>query len=162
MTLNDLIALARPLIEQFNLFEDKRKPLAWFLAWCDTESALNQYAIRYEPKFRWLYPADNKPKQGTTEWFGQKTSWGLLQIMGAVARERMFDSKYLSELCDPQVNLKIASEYLAELRGRSDGTWEGALAAYNGGLHKNRTAPYRNQEYVSKVEAKVGRYERFA
>jgi soluble lytic murein transglycosylase-like protein len=116
--------------------------------------------MRYEPKFRYLWPSDNKPAKFTTEWFGQKTSWGILQIMGAVARERQFDSKYLSELCDLKVNLKLASEYLAELRGRSDGTWEGALAAYNGGLRGNRTPPFRNQFYVDKVAAKVNKFRR--
>ena len=159
--MNDLIVLAKAMIEQFNLFDDKKHPLAWFLAWCDTESGLNTYAMRYEPKFRYLFPPDDKPQQFTTEWFGQKTSWGLLQVMGAVARERQFDSKYLSELCDPQVNLKIASEYLAELRGRSDGSWAGSLSAYNGGLRGNRKPPFRNQFYVDKVESKVDKYRRF-
>jgi len=158
----ELIRLANQRIEQFTMFHDKEKPLAWFLGWCDTESSLNPYAIRYERKYRWLYPPDDKPAQATTEWFAQKTSWGILQIMGAVARERGFDSKYLSELCDLKLNLKLASEFLTELRGRSDGSWDGALAAYNGGLRGNRAPSFRNQEYVTKVERNSRKYERLS
>jgi hypothetical protein len=158
---DELVLLAEKNIEEFKLFDD-RDALAWFLGWCHTESALNPYAMRYEPNFRYLFPPDDKPPRFTTEWFAQKTSWGILQIMGAVARERMFDARFLAELCDLKVNLRLASEYLAELRGRSDGTWNGALASYNGGLRGNRKAPYRNQGYVEKVERHTGKYKRIS
>ncbi|KKL21346.1 hypothetical protein LCGC14_2446400 [marine sediment metagenome] len=156
----ELVKLAKINITRFDLFDTKENPLAWMLGWMDTESSLNQYAIRYEPKYRWLYPPDNKPQQGTTEWYAQKTSWGILQVMGAVARERGFDSKYLSELCDLRINIKLASGYLSDLRKRSDGSWGGALAAYNGGLRGNRKPPFRRQEYVDKVERSSKKYER--
>jgi len=46
-----------------------------------------------------------------TELLGQQTSWGLLQIMGAVARERGFKG-WLTELCDPTVNLEWGCRHL--------------------------------------------------
>ena len=120
----EVVDWARTYRNRLDLFDTKEHPLAWMLGWMDTESSLNQYAMRYEPKYRWLYPPNDKPKQGTTEWYAQKVSWGILQIMGAVARERGFDSMYLSELCDLRINIKIASGYLSDLRKNSDGSWE--------------------------------------
>jgi len=46
-----------------------------------------------------------------TERILQRTSWGLMQIMGAVARERGFRG-WLTELCDPAVNLEWGCRHL--------------------------------------------------
>jgi hypothetical protein len=87
------------------------------------------------------------------EWWGQQSSWGLLQVMGAVAREHGFKGPYLSQLCDPAINLDLGCAYLASLVAWSKGNVAQALAAYNGGKAGNLTAPFRNQRYVDKVLA---------
>jgi len=46
-----------------------------------------------------------------TELLGQQTSWGLMQIMGATARERGFRG-WLTELCDPATNLEWGCRHL--------------------------------------------------
>lgn len=137
------------------VFEGEDEPEGLFRAWIYTESAFNPYAIRYEKDFRWL-PDDLK--EGTTEWMARKTSWGLLQIMGQVARERGFDARYLAELCDPALNFKYAVKHLEWGRRRGEGTWDQALAAYNGGLGGNARAPFRNQHYVDLVRSRVERF----
>lgn len=103
-----------------------------FCGWIHTESGFDPWAIRAERNYRWLYPRDHPPAQWSTEWWAQKASWGLLQVMGAVGREQGVTG-YLSRLLEPELNLDIACRIL--LRNRNAlGSWEDALAAYNGGL----------------------------
>jgi hypothetical protein len=66
------------------------------------------------------------------EWWGQQASWGLLQVMGALAREVGFRRPYLSQLCDPAISLELGARHLAALFARF-GTIDRALAAYNAG-----------------------------
>lgn len=125
--------------------------VALFAGWVHTESAWNPWAIRYEPAFYRRY-VEPLPNLNLTEGKARATSWGLLQIMGQVAREFEFTPKYLSQLCDPATNLDLAARILKS-RHNLTGSWDGALAAYNGGLGGNRHQPYRNQSYVDKVHA---------
>lgn len=85
------------------------------------------------------------------EWWAQQASWGLLQIMGAVARENGFKGPYLAELCDPIVNLSIGCNHLAQLMLWAKGNTIQALAAYNGGKKGNTQTPFRNQAYADRV-----------
>lgn len=85
------------------------------------------------------------------EWWGQQASWGLLQIMGAVAREHSFLGAYLTRLTDPILNLTLGAAHFARLLRWAEGNREQALAAYNGGMAGNARAPLRNQGYVEKV-----------
>ena len=64
-----------------------RRALPWELVYaiCQVESSLNPTATRHEPHYRWLV-GDNET-MSPTERQGQMTSWGLMQVMGAVARE---------------------------------------------------------------------------
>lgn len=85
------------------------------------------------------------------EWAGQQASWGLLQIMGAVARERGFTEQYLTSLCDPRVNLDLGCHHLRGLLNWAQGeTWQ-AVAAYNGGRGGWRNST--PQEYAAQVHA---------
>lgn len=129
---------------------------AMTLGWAFTESALNPWAVRFEKNFNYLPPSI---EEGSTEWICRKTSFGLLQIMGQVARERGFDAKYLTELLDPKVNVKYAVRHLLWGKDRGDGSWEQALAAFNGGLGGNQEPPYRRQEYVDLVKEHAKRFE---
>lgn len=99
------------------------------------------------------------------EWWGQQASWGLMQIMGAVARERGFKGKYLTRLCsDPALNLDLGAGHLAGLVTWANGIYAGletarrpavtraALAAYNGGKTGNApSGPLRNGAYADDV-----------
>lgn len=85
------------------------------------------------------------------EWWGQRVSWGLLQVMGAVAREHGFAGAYLPELTRPEINLAIGARHVRRLlTWAQDNPWQ-ALAAYNGGTAGNTAPPYRNEAYVRDV-----------
>ncbi len=68
------------------------------LAIIDVESGGDPWAIRYEPAFytRYIVGKPTKvfgPVSKETEQKARATSWGLMQIMGQVARERGFSGK---------------------------------------------------------------------
>lgn len=67
------------------------------------------------------------------EWWGQQASWGLMQIMGAVAREQGFEAPYLPALCQVDVNLRHGCLHLSRHLEWAGGEIVKALAAYNGG-----------------------------
>lgn len=138
------------------------------------ESGGHPYAFNPEPVYRYLWDVVKKvpfrhvdamelaskipPKDFPSltggkdhEWWGQQCSWGLMQIMGAVAREHGFDGLYLSELCDAAVNLDLGCRHLAGLLKWAHGNEEQALAAYNGGRAGNNIPPFRNRPYALKV-----------
>ena len=86
------------------------------------------------------------------EWWGQQASWGLMQVMGALARELGYSDPYLPGLCsDPARNLSLGCLHLGRLLKWANGNVDKALAAYNGGKGGNMTPPYRNQFYADKV-----------
>jgi soluble lytic murein transglycosylase-like protein len=119
------------------------------------ESSGDPNAIRHEPHYRWLWdvwegkpfrrvtpdeaaqsraPEDFRGPTGAsdaTEWAAQRTSWGLCQVMGAVARERGYKGTFLSALCDADLGAEYGARHLALLLRR----WElaDALSAYNAG-----------------------------
>ncbi len=75
-------------------------------------------------------------------------SWGLMQVMGAVAREYGFSGRFLSQLCDPAVGLEYGCRHLSILLKRH-GTIRAALSAYNSG----QPHTMRGNEYAEKVTA---------
>ena len=126
----------------------------------ETESANNKWAIRYEDHYRWLFRPNYYASQNIisldTEKEAQKTSWGLMQIMGAVARERGFDGAYLSELCKPEVGIKYGSKHL-KMHYKKYDNWKDAVASYNAGSPRHKdNGDYVNQRYVDKVFEKAG------
>src|ERR1700735_1296507 len=82
-----LIALARTAAAQHSLDP------ALVCAIVEQESAWDPHAIRYEPAFRTRYvaPLGLAP----TEEVARSMSWGLMQVMGQVAREHGFTAKSL-------------------------------------------------------------------
>lgn len=118
------------------------------------ESSNNNYAIRYEKNYRWLY----KPEKFAgalqtldTEKYMQKCSLGLMQVMGAVAREHGCDDTFLSKLFDPEINLEYGCKYLSILKRRF-GDMTDCIAAYNAGSpRKLDDGSYVNQKYVDRV-----------
>lgn len=117
------------------------------------ESAGNTWAFRFEPGFRWFSDYVNPACSRTTERNAQATSWGLMQIMGAVARERGCTAPFLSALCDPTVGLEYGCRHLAWLKGRGY-TLHEVISAYNQGSPRRLpSGDFANMEYVNGVLA---------
>ena len=153
-------------------------------ALCEVESSWIPWAVRYEPKYRWLYNLQGgisvdvglyEPEEAT-EAVQQKISWGLLQIMGAVARERGFRG-WLTELCDPTVNLEWGCKHLRWMELNADsygielcadvstvptrlcGLPQSLAAAWNGGKARIVDGKYVNEDYVKRVVRAMVNYE---
>jgi soluble lytic murein transglycosylase-like protein len=137
----DLIALARTTAARHALDP------ALVCAVIEQESAWDTHAIRYEPAFRARYvaPLGLPP----TEEVARSISWGLMQVMGQVARERGFSEKFLSGLCDPSTGLDVGCAVLAVKIGSADGDISRALALWNGGA---------NPDYAPQVLARLAKY----
>src|SRR5271154_2482587 len=101
----EIVALARTIAYEHGLDP------ALVCAVVEQESAWDAHAMRYEPGFRSRYvaPLGLPP----TEEVARSLSWGLMQVMGQVARERGFAGKFLSALCDPATGLDIGCAVLA-------------------------------------------------
>jgi len=103
----------------------------------EQESAWNPWAIRYEPAFFSKYVASlyTNNKIAATEAYARGLSWGLMQVMGQVARETGFDALFLSALCDPEQGLAVGCKVLRKkLDAMADDTTR-ALLAWNGGAN---------------------------
>lgn len=122
----------------------------------EQESAWNPHAIRYEPGFRTRYvaPLSLPP----TEEIARSISWGLMQVMGQVAREHGFTGKFLSALCDPAIGLDIGCAALSSKFSAAPQQGKGtalneiahALVLWNGGSNAN---------YAAEVLARLPRYQ---
>ena len=101
---SDLISLARTIATNHSLDP------ALVCAVIEQESAWDAHAIRYEPAFRTRYvaPLGLPP----TEEVARSISWGLMQVMGQVAREHSFAGKSLAALCDPATGIDIGCAVL--------------------------------------------------
>lgn len=117
------------------------------------ESAGNPWAIRYEPGYRWVWQGP-KPKgvSEATEAVQLKTSFGLCQVMGSLARELGCMDPFLTILCQPAKGLDYGARHLANLKKRWPKTAD-YLAAYNAG-HPG-TAP--GAAYANAVLARAER-----
>lgn len=143
-------ALARDAAQSFGLDE------ALICALIDVESSWSPWAWNPEPRFRWLWnvktnqpfrklsfgeaelkspPVDFPTLAGDRdqEWWGQQASWGLMQVMGAVARERGYPQPYLTALLEPGTNLEIGCRHFRHLLDRAVGDTARALLRWNGG-----------------------------
>ena len=113
----------------------------------EQESEWDACAIRYEPGFRARYvaPLELPP----TEEIARSISWGLMQVMGQVAREQGFQRPFLSALCDPSAGLTFGCIVLAAKITAASGDVSRGLALWNGG---------GNPDYAAQVLARVPRY----
>ncbi|MGH9678358.1 MAG: lytic transglycosylase domain-containing protein [Candidatus Acidiferrales bacterium] len=120
----------------------------------EQESAWNPWAVRYEPGFlsRYVAPLYTTGKLSATEAYMRSMSWGLMQVMGQVARENGFGEASLAELCDPVVGIDCGCKLLATRLARAKGDVSAALLAWNGGSNANYAAEVmaRMRNYSSK------------
>src|SRR4030088_129046 len=97
----------------------------------EQESAWNPWAIRYEPLFFAKYVASlyTNNKISASEAYARGFSWGLMQVMGQVARESGFDALFLSTLCDPEQGLAVGCKVLRKkIDAMAGDTTRGLLA----------------------------------
>lgn len=123
-------------------------PVDCVKAVCFVESGFNEWAYRYESHYKWFMGSEETLT--STERTGQMISWGLMQVMGGVAREHGFTGD-LPQLCDPSTGLKYGLLHLRKFYAKY-GTWQEALASYNAGSpRKNAEGKFFNQNYIDKV-----------
>ena len=141
MPSTDLVTLIRTIAIRHELDP------ALVCAVVEQESAWDPHAIRYEPAFRARYisPLGLAP----TEEIARSISWGLMQVMGQVARELGFAGNFLSALCDPGIGLDTGCIALAAKLSRADGNVSRALALWNGGA---------SLDYAPEVLARAAKY----
>lgn len=124
-------------------------PFALIKAICHQESGFSPWAIRFEPNYKWLFHADQAT---ATEQNQQKTSWGIMQVMGAVARELGFKERFISKLCDPHTGIYYGSKHLANFY-KQHGDWDKAISSYNQGSPRvEDDGLFVNQQYVNSVK----------
>ena len=131
----------------------------------EQESSWNRWAVRYEPAFykRYIEPQMAQPSGedsnhrarthraplSDTEARARAFSWGLMQVMGQVAREHGFSGYSLAELCDPATGLDVGCRVLAAKLAAAEGNVVRALLLWNGGGNRN---------YPDAVLARTHRY----
>src|ERR1700691_5933598 len=144
----EIIELARQIAA-----EHKLEP-ALVCAVIEQESAWNPWAVRFEPGFltRYVAPLYTSGKLSATEAYTRAMSWGLMQVMGQVAREFGFKEASLSELCDPATGVEFGCRILANRLVRAKGDVPAALLAWNGGSQINYPAEVlaRKRNYSSR------------
>jgi len=117
----------------------------------EQESGWNPWAIRYEPAFFSKYVASlyTNNKISASEAYARGFSWGLMQVMGQVARETGFDAPFLSALCDPEQGLAVGCKVLRKKLDAMAGDTTRGLLAWNGG---------GNPSYAAQVLARRTHY----
>jgi soluble lytic murein transglycosylase-like protein len=118
----------------------------------EQESAWNPWAMRYEPAFfvKYVAPLYTNNKVSASEAYARGFSWGLMQVMGQVAREAGFDALFLSALCDPEQGLAIGCKVLRKKLDAAAGDVARGLLAWNGGA---------NSAYAAQVLARRPHYQ---
>lgn len=118
------------------------------------------HAYRAEPRYRWLIKAALRPwiigKDTST--YMQRISFGLCQVMGAVARELKFDG-WLSELFLPAVGLEHGAKHLAVCIKRAKGRLYNGLRRYNGHPRLPKTERYADAvlDWAREIKEHTGR-----
>jgi soluble lytic murein transglycosylase-like protein len=85
----------------------------------------------------------------TTEAHARTISWGLMQVMGEVAREEHYTGP-LPELCDPKIGIAAGLTHLKRMIAISPaGDLHTALQHWNGGGNPN---------YAAEVMARMSKY----
>lgn len=115
----------------------------------EQESNWNPYALRYEPAFfaKYVAPLYTNNRVNVTEAYARSFSWGLMQVMGQVAREAGYQGP-LPQLCEPEFGIATGCAVLRKkLEGRKV---EDGLLAWNGGA---------NKLYATQVLARVAHYQ---
>lgn len=121
------------------------------------ESRGDNWAIRYEAHWKdFHFPrvhAERLEISVATEEQLQKFSFGLMQVMGAVARQHGYKGDLQRICADPELAIELGCKHLKWLRTRCE-TESELIASYNGGWGALRRTPggmFQNQGYVDGV-----------
>ena len=117
------------------------------------ESSGRPHVDRYEPAFFKQYIAPMALKDGDDA-IGRATSWGLMQVMGQVARELGYKGKF-DGLYDPETGIEYGCKKLAKCVKRYPGDINSAIAAYNAGSARIIKGVFVNQGYVDSVNKHI-------
>jgi soluble lytic murein transglycosylase-like protein len=113
----------------------------------EQESSWNTWAVRYEPGFYEKYIVKQQLKDDT-EAHARTISWGLMQLMGEVAREEHYTGP-LPKLCDPQTGIDAGLIHLERMLKLAPGDVHAGLQHWNGGGNPN---------YADEVLARMPNY----
>jgi soluble lytic murein transglycosylase-like protein len=142
----ELVALAQAAAQTHSLWPEL------VCAIVEQESSWNRWALRYERAFydRYVAPAMARGMiPSETEAQARAFSWGLMQVMGQVARETGFAEPSLSALCDPAVGLDVGCKVFTNKLAAAGGNVSRALLLWNGGA---------NPAYPDAVLMRTARY----
>lgn len=121
------------------------------------ESSFRPLACRYESSWpdRWLVKpivhAKTLGQTVETEIIHQKCSWGMMQVMGAVARELGFNG-YLTQLCEPAMGIHWGTKKLQQVLVKYPESITDAISAYNAGHPRRQPdGKYLNEGYIRRV-----------
>lgn len=147
-------------------------PPALLAAIVHVESGGDTWACRHEPGYKWLWDVrENRPYRGDrrmipaprfvsseTELWQQEASWGLLQVMGATARELGYRGRYIAKLNDPEFGMEFGCRFLQSLQARfGNQGWEAVVVAYNAGSPRRAASgAWVNQQYADRIRAAGG------
>ena len=117
------------------------------------ESNYNQYAVRFEPKWKYFeYPEKFAQALGITletERTLQMMSFGPMQVMGSVCRELGY-SLCLTELFNLSEGVHMGCLKLQSLCNKYS-VLSDVISAYNQGSPLKENGIYKNQNYVDSV-----------
>jgi hypothetical protein len=134
------------IVQLASLFKFDPELIAAFV---EVETSGLSFRVRHEPSWHYFVtPEKFAPMMGITldtEKVLQSCSWGLMQIMGSVARERGFYSD-LPRLTDNYLGIYYGCCQLNYLRTKFNYSRDELISAYNAG-HPTKS----NQSYVDKV-----------
>lgn len=130
---------------------------------CQVESGFEPNSARYERLFSYIFKPNEFISKGnnninvSTETMFQMTSWGPMQIMGSVARERGFLG-FLPTLCQPDLGIYFGCKHLKTFILKHKNL-DDAIASYNAGSpRRDSEGKYVNQKYVDLVNQFMNSY----
>lgn len=137
-------------LDQLKVIIQREAPstgLPWELVYavCVAESSGREFAIKCEPQYKYLVGES----LSVGERWGQKHSWGLMQVMGGVAREWGFTGPF-TDLWIPEVGVHYGMKHLKRFYDKHK-NWPDTIASYNAGRPVRVDGRYVNQDYVDKV-----------
>lgn len=123
-----------------------------------TESAGNQYAIRFEPFYQYLFDVTGFASANhitrETEETLQRCSLGMGQLMGGLLRE-LGHKTSLIECFEPSINIRYMSQHLRNLSDRYQYE-DKVIVSYNAGSPiKTKAGTWINERYLDKVSKQL-------
>jgi soluble lytic murein transglycosylase-like protein len=162
----DSIASERPLLVPFaseiTRFADSfQLPPSFIAAVIQEESRFEPWAARTEPHYKRKAIVQRQAREWSKRWRGAPSyetelddrarSFGLMQVMGQLAREQRLASRYLGELYLPPNTIYHGAKRLRVLLDRYRGDTLSAISAYNQGNNRKRGETFANARYVYRV-----------